>query len=84
MLSKDIKNYQYELSLGEMFQLDDFRQLLKEAIVDDCCLKCGGLHVANCGLCWECILNATEFEKEAIEKISKGYEVKVEVIKRRS
>lgn len=84
MKSKDVKNWRYELSYSEMVELDDFQELLTNAIKDDGCLICGGLRVMNEGLCLECSGQASKKDKEAIEKVGKDYEVLITVRKRNS
>lgn len=82
MKSSDIKNWYYELSYSEIVELEDFTELLTNAIASDTCLDCGGGRVGNTGLCPECDMYLKGKDKEAMEKVSKDYKVLITVKKR--
>jgi hypothetical protein len=84
MKSSEIKNWYYELSYSEIVELEDFEELLTNAIASDTCLNCGGGRVWDKGLCPECIieLEGEEKDKEAMEKVLKDYKVSIIVKKR--
>jgi len=61
--SKDVKNWQYELSYSQIAQLKDFPQLLLRAFKTGVCVGCGSLDRLDDnsgGLCYECIHNLSE------------------------
>lgn len=82
MKSQEIKNWRYELSYKKMIELEDFDELLLEAISKDSCLMCGGDKVNNAGLCMGCSMHLTKQDKIAMEKIENEYEVLITVRKR--
>ena len=82
MKSSDIKNWSYELSYSEIVELEDFTELLTDAIVSGTCLRCGGIRVGNRGLCLECEDQLKGKDKEAMEKVSKDYGISITVKKR--
>lgn len=84
MKSSDIKSWYYELSYSEIVELEDFTELLTNAIASDTCLTCGGGRVERTGLCGECSieLESEGKEKEAMEKVLKDYKVLITVKKR--
>jgi hypothetical protein len=82
MKSSDIKNWSYELSYSEIVELEDFTELLTDAIASDSCLTCGGGRVGNTGLCLECDMYLKGKDRGAMEKVSKDYEVSITVKKR--
>jgi hypothetical protein len=69
MKSTDIKNWSYVLSYGEIVNLDDFKELLTEALQNNVCILCGKfltLLDETTGLCFNCYENCLKDEKEAI------------------
>ncbi|MBA7546519.1 hypothetical protein ES705_38911 [subsurface metagenome] len=82
MKSSDIKNWSYELSYSEIVELEDFEELLTNAIASDTCLNCGGGRSTNMGLCFGCSMHLKGKDKEAMEKVLKDYEVSITVKKR--
>ncbi|MBA7689970.1 hypothetical protein ES703_98489 [subsurface metagenome] len=82
MRSSDIKNWRYELSYSEIVELEDFTELLTDAIASGTCLDCGGIRVNNMGLCFGCSMHLKGKDKEAMEKVLKDYEISITVKKR--
>jgi len=76
MKSKDIKNWRGELSYTQMAALEDFEELLGDAIVKDCCLLCEGNKVGGGGLCLGCERQINGKDRDALEKIKKYYKEK--------
>ena len=80
MLSKDIKNWRDKLSFYEVSQLEDFPDLLTQAIVRDNCLNCGGIKgILRDGLCLSCSMQNKDKDKKISEWLLKNVKVKVEV-----
>lgn len=69
MKSKDIKNWSYELSYKQIAVLDDFIDILTEAIVQGACILCGGLTVFNNGLCNGCYQQLSDNDKEVSDYV---------------
>jgi len=81
MKSKNVKNWSYELSYSGMVKLNDFQELLTDAISKDSCLLCGGDRVESGGLCIGCEHQTSGKDRKALEKVIKDYEVLITVKK---
>ncbi len=80
MKSTEIKNWSYELSYKEIAELDDFLEILTNAIGHDNCILCGGFRVLNDGLCLDCGRNLTGKDRTVSNYILDCVEVNVKVV----
>ena len=69
MKSSEIKNWRYELSYKEKTELDDFEDLLADAVSEQCCIECGGNRIISSGVCLGCSFDLEGENKEAETKI---------------
>lgn len=79
MKTTDIKNWRYTLSYAEIATLDDFKDVLTEAIARDICLLCGGDKVSNDGLCIGCGMQLEGKDKEISRLVVNQVKVGVRV-----
>lgn len=82
MKSSDVKDWRCELSYSEMVELEDFTELLADAIASRTCITCGGNRSENMGLCPGCGMQLKGKDREAMEKVLKDYKVLITVKKR--
>jgi|WetSurMetagenome_2_1015567.scaffolds.fasta_scaffold287639_2 hypothetical protein len=80
MKSTDIKNWRYVLSYKEIAKLDDFIDILTEAIAHNNCILCGGDNLLTHGLCFTCGMDLTGEDEIVGNYILKNVEVTIKVV----
>jgi|GEM_PF-4263890 len=78
MRSTEIKNWQYTLPYKKIVELDDFSDILMNAIVSGNCILCGSIKgILHNGLCSECSRNLKGEDKRVSEYIRKNLLIKL-------
>jgi len=77
--SSEIKNWRYELSYKEIVSLEDFDELLTQAIAQESCLGCGGDRILSDGLCIGCSMMTRRQDRKISDYLLRNVKVYIQV-----